>query len=130
MRAKKKVSIKDIARLSGVSVATVSRVINQNGRFSEETRRRVEKVIKEYHYTTNMTGKSLRESKSNTIGVIVPDISNELFAEIVLELEKYFFPQADTIIDAIHEKIMPIAGYIPTHNFTTIEKMRRSKEGV
>ena len=46
------------------------------------------------------------------------------------ELEKYFFPQADTIIDAIHEKIMPIAGYIPTHNFTTIEKMRRSKEGV
>lgn len=46
------------------------------------------------------------------------------------ELEKYFFPQADTIIDAIHEKIMPIAGYIPTHNFTTTEKMRRSKEGV
>ena len=46
------------------------------------------------------------------------------------ELEKYFFPQADTIIDAIHEKIMPIAGYTPTHNFTTIEKMRRSKEGV
>lgn len=46
------------------------------------------------------------------------------------ELEKYFFPQADTIIDAIHEKIIPIAGYTPTHNFTTIEKMRRSKEGV
>ena len=46
------------------------------------------------------------------------------------ELEKHFFPQADTIIDAIHEKIMPIAGYTPTHNFTTIEKMRRSKEGV
>lgn len=46
------------------------------------------------------------------------------------ELEKYFFPQADTIIDAIHEKIMPIAGYTPTHNFTTIEKMRRSKNGV
>lgn len=46
------------------------------------------------------------------------------------ELEKHFFPQADTIIDAIHEKILPIAGYTPTHNFTTIEKMRRSKEGV
>lgn len=46
------------------------------------------------------------------------------------ELEKHFFPQADTIIDAIHEKIMPIAGYTPTHNFTTLEKMRRSKNGV
>ncbi len=46
------------------------------------------------------------------------------------ELEHHFFPQADTIIDAIHEKIMPIPGYTPTHNFTTIEKLRRSKEGV
>ena len=84
MRNKKKVSIKDIARLSGVSVATVSRVINHNGRFSEETRKRVEAVIEQYHYTTNMAGKSLRESKTNTIGVIVPDITNELFSQIVL----------------------------------------------
>ncbi|WP_195543494.1 LacI family DNA-binding transcriptional regulator [Massiliimalia timonensis] len=98
MRNKKKVSIKDIARLSGVSVATVSRVINHNGRFSEETRKRVEAVIEQYHYTTNMAGKSLRESKTNTIGVIVPDITNELFSQIVLELEKFFFEQGFSVL--------------------------------
>ncbi|NDV11107.1 LacI family transcriptional regulator, partial [Rhodococcus sp. IEGM 248] len=49
----KKTSIKDIAKLSGVSVATVSRVINDNGRFSEETREKVLAVIKETNYQMN-----------------------------------------------------------------------------
>lgn len=98
MRSRKKVSIRDIARLSGVSVATVSRVINQNGRFSEETRRRVEAVIEQYHYTADMAGKSLREHRTRTIGVIVPDITNELFAGIVLELEKHFFDQGYSVL--------------------------------
>ncbi len=46
------------------------------------------------------------------------------------ELEKYFFPQATTIIDAIHEKLMPIAGYTPTYNLTDLEREDRSKKGV
>ena len=45
---KKNISIKEIAKLANVSVATVSRVINNNGRFSEATKERVEKIIKEY----------------------------------------------------------------------------------
>ena len=84
-------SIKEIAKLSQVSVATVSRVINNNGRFSEETRKRVQEVIKQYGYTTNMTAKSLRMSKSKTVGLIVPSIDNEWFSHLVLEIEKYFF---------------------------------------
>lgn len=76
---KNQVSIKDIARLSGVSVATVSRVINENGRFSEETRQKVVEVIQKYQYETNSIAKSLRMSKSQTIGVLVPDINNEFF---------------------------------------------------
>ena len=46
------------------------------------------------------------------------------------ELENHFFPQADWIIDAISEKIMPIPGLVPTHNFSDIEKIDRSKKGV
>ncbi|MEA4832970.1 MAG: thiamine pyrophosphate-dependent enzyme [Oscillospiraceae bacterium] len=46
------------------------------------------------------------------------------------ELEKYFFPQADTIIDAISEKILPIPGLVPTHNFTNLEKINRAKKGI
>ena len=46
------------------------------------------------------------------------------------ELEKYFFPQADGIIDCIHEKLMPIPGHVPTHSFSDVEKMNRSKLGL
>lgn len=91
MTDNKNISIKKIAELSGVSVATVSRVINNNGRFSEETRKRVLDIIKEYDYTINMAAKSLRMSKSKTIGIIVPDINNEFFSEIVSGIEKFFF---------------------------------------
>ena len=91
MNQNKNISIKQIAKLSGVSVATVSRVINNNGRFSEQTREKVMKIVNEYNYTTNMAAKSLRGSKSKTIGVIVPDVNNGFFSELVLEIEKYFF---------------------------------------
>lgn len=46
------------------------------------------------------------------------------------ELEKHFFPQADWIMDAIHERILPLEGYTSTHNFTDNEKIRRHKKGV
>ncbi|MCL2821354.1 MAG: thiamine pyrophosphate-dependent enzyme [Oscillospiraceae bacterium] len=46
------------------------------------------------------------------------------------ELEDYFFPQPDRIIDAIHQKIMPLDGHVPKNNFTEIEQLRRSREGV
>lgn len=87
----RKYSMKDIAKLSGVSVATVSRVINNNGRFSEETRAKVEKVIKETGYQPNYSAKSLRMNQSLSIGVLVPDISNYFFAEIVQKIEEILF---------------------------------------
>lgn len=86
-----KLSMKEIAKLSGVSVATVSRVINDNGRFSEETRKRVMAVIEETGYNTNSVAKSLRMQKSNTIGIVVPDITNFFFADIVQKIEEQFF---------------------------------------
>lgn len=87
----KNISIKEIAKLADVSVATVSRVINNNGRFSEETRERVQQIIKDYGYTTNMAAKSLRMLKSKTIGLIIPNINNEWFSQLTLAIEKNFF---------------------------------------
>lgn len=88
---KEKVNIKTIAELSGVSVATVSRVINQNGRFSAETEANVRRVMKELDYHVNTVAKSLRETRTRVIGVIVPDITNAHFAKLVLEIETYLF---------------------------------------
>ena len=86
-----KVNMKTIAELAGVSVATVSRVINQNGRFSAETEANVKRVMKELHFYPNTVAKNLKENRSNVIGVIVPDITNPHFARLVLEIEKRLF---------------------------------------
>lgn len=95
---RKKASMKEIAEAAGVSVATVSRVINDNGRFSEETRQKVLRIIKEMDYRTNIVAKSLRTNISNSIGVIVPDITNEFFASIVLAIEEYCFPYGYSVL--------------------------------
>lgn len=88
---KKNLSIKEIAKLSNVSVATVSRVINNRSGFSEETKKKVLKIIKDTGYEANNIAKSLRMSKSYSIGIIVPDIGNFFFADIVQKIEELLF---------------------------------------
>jgi len=70
----------DIAKHLNISVSTVSRVINGKDRVSDETREKVLKAIKEFNYSPNEIARSLRNRSSMTIGIIVPDISNEFFA--------------------------------------------------
>ena len=84
----KRSSMRQIAAAAGVSVATVSHVIHGSGRFSEDTRERVEAAVEEYGYVTNMAAKSLRMAQSRTIGMIVPDISNDFFSKIALHVER------------------------------------------
>lgn len=88
MKKEKKISIKELAKLSGVSIATISRVINKKGGYSEETEKRILKLIESNSYKQNVNARSLRTKKSQTIGVIVPDISNEFFAKIIQAVEK------------------------------------------
>lgn len=84
-------TMKEIAELAGVSTATVSRVINHNGRFSKDTEARVWQVIQENNYVINETAKGLRKNKTQTIGIVVPDITNPHFANIVLNVQKSLF---------------------------------------
>ncbi len=88
MNIKEKLSIKDIARKAGVSIATVSRVLNKNGRYSQETEEKILKIIEESGYRRNVNAKSLRTKKTQTLGVIVPDITNEFFAKIIQSVER------------------------------------------
>ena len=86
---KKKISIKELAEISKVSIATVSRVINKKGGYSKETEKKILELIESESYQQNFNARSLRTKKSQTIGVIVPDISNEFFAKIVQSVEKH-----------------------------------------
>ena len=84
----KSVTMKQIAQMAGVSTATVSKIINRrDGAISEETRRRVLDLIKAYDYKPNALAKGLKVKKTNTIGFILPDISNPFFPEIARGIE-------------------------------------------
>ena len=76
-------TMKDIANLSGVSVATVSYVLNRTKKLSPEVEARVLKAVEQTHYQPNTIAKSLRLKKTNIIGVLVEDICGMPVAEIV-----------------------------------------------
>ncbi|NSW91095.1 MAG: LacI family DNA-binding transcriptional regulator [Firmicutes bacterium] len=78
-----RVKLADIAKHLNISVSTVSRVLNGKDRVSDETRKKVLNAIKEFNYQPNEIARSLRNRSSMTIGVIVPDISNEFFALLI-----------------------------------------------
>ncbi|MGO4836724.1 LacI family DNA-binding transcriptional regulator, partial [Rhizobiaceae sp. 2RAB30] len=78
------VTIKDIARLAGVSTATVSKVLNKKDRFiGEDTRRKIWSLARELNYRPNSIARSLVTRRSRVIGIIVPDILNPYFTELV-----------------------------------------------
>ncbi|MDO4273874.1 MAG: LacI family DNA-binding transcriptional regulator [Eubacteriales bacterium] len=76
------VTIEDIAREAGVSIATVSRVINNTKPVSPELRTRVYQVIERNHFKPNTLARGLVTKKTNMIGIIVPDISNAVFGKL------------------------------------------------
>lgn len=77
-------TIRDVARTAGVSIATVSRVINDTGHaVSATTRERVLAAVRDLDFHPNAVAKSLSKRTAETIGVVIPDISNPYYAEIV-----------------------------------------------
>jgi len=82
------VTIKDVAKMAGVSISTVSRVINNSKPVSNDIRVRVTEVINATNYVPNPIARSLVLKKSNFIGVIVPDISNYKIGEILNGIEE------------------------------------------
>jgi LacI family transcriptional regulator len=82
------VTIKDVARASGVSSMTVSRVINESQKVRPETRRRVEQAIAELGYVPSRLARGLSRQRTGTLAVIVPDVANPFFTEVVRAAEE------------------------------------------
>lgn len=83
----KRISIKDVAKQSGVSIATVSYIVNNTKHVSAETKKRVEKAIEELGYNTNLVARSFKTGKNNLIAFIIPDIANPFFSTLIEEVE-------------------------------------------
>ncbi|MFW6287571.1 MAG: LacI family DNA-binding transcriptional regulator, partial [bacterium] len=87
-----KVSIKDVAKLAGVSPATVSRVINNSEHpVSDKARKAVENAVQELNFQPNRMARGLSSNRSNIIGVIVHDVSDDYFAEILKGIESVLY---------------------------------------
>jgi len=81
-------TIKDVARIAGVSVASVSRVINKGPKVSKLTIEKVNKVMKDIGYTPNANARALVTQKSMTIGVVIPDLTDPFFASLASAIDK------------------------------------------
>lgn len=79
--------IKDVAKRAQVGVGTVSRMINNSGYVSEETREKIEKAMRELNYTPNELARNLYHKRSGIIAVLVPDIASPFFMEFVNRVE-------------------------------------------
>mgnify|MGYP000794516240 FL=1 len=91
-------TIKDIARLCGVSVSTVSRVLNDRPDVSEENRRRVLEVIESSNYIPNNTARDLVKTKSDAIGLVVRGVSNPFYTDIIRAIEDGITAEGFTMV--------------------------------
>ncbi len=99
-------SIRDVAKKANVGPATVSRVLNNNGYVSEETRAKIEAAMRELHYTPNELARNLFHKKTGIIAVLVPSVANPFFAEFVdtVESELYVRGYKTMLCNTVKEK--------------------------
>lgn len=84
-------NIKDVARLAGCGIATVSRVINKSGYVKNETREKVEKVIAKLGYQPNEIARSMTRQKNNIVAFLMPNSMHLFFAELLYHVEEELF---------------------------------------
>lgn len=84
-----KTKLTDVAKLAGVSPTTVSRVINNHNAVSKETIQLVQKAMKELNYQPNAFARGLHGKSTNLIGIILPNLEDSLYTDLIIELENH-----------------------------------------
>jgi DNA-binding LacI/PurR family transcriptional regulator len=93
-----KASIKDVARLANVSIATVSRVLNDNDRVKSHLRQRVLQVMQELEYEPSGIARTMRKQRKNFVGLIIADIQNPFFTDLVRAIEETAYRSQYTVL--------------------------------
>lgn len=136
------ITIKDVARICGVGVSTVSRAINNHPDINQATKNMIMQVIREYNYIPNNSARNLKRSDSKTIAVLIKGISNPFFSSMIKILEqevqkkKYSFvlhrvdeheDEVDVALQLVKEKrlkgIIFLGGYF-THRQEKLEQLQ------
>ena len=93
-----KVTLQDVARQAGVSAMTVSRVVNDQPGVRPDTRARVRKTLDRLGYRPNIVARGLKAARSNTLGLLVPDVTNPYFPDLVRGAEDVAFDAGYTLL--------------------------------
>jgi len=94
---KKRTTIADVARAAGVSMMTVSRAVNQKPGLNQELRQKILALAEEMDYRPSQIARGLATSRTTTVGLVVPDITNPFFAEIARGVEDVAFESGYTV---------------------------------
>ena len=96
--SEKRVTIHDIARKLNITASTVSRALNNHSRISKKTKDEVKKVAEKMNYHPNVIAHNLRKGKANTIGLVVPRINRQFFADAIHGIEQVTNPAGYNLI--------------------------------
>lgn len=139
----KEFTINDIAKEAGVSKATVSRVLNESASVKTETKERVLEIMEKRHFSPSATARNLSRQSSNTIGVIVPEVDNPFFGEMLRGIteiaDKYNYTliccNSDDSADKDKKALLMLKEhrvrgllYTPAVDYTTREQQRESNK--
>jgi LacI family transcriptional regulator len=118
-RMKQTVTIEDVARAAGVSKQTVSRAINNKGEISHRTREKILALIKKMGYRPNRMAQAMNTSRSHMIGLVVPDITNPFFPEVVRAVQDAAMANGYTALicntDESQEQEIEVLNELVTH---------------
>lgn len=92
------ITMQDIANEAGVSIATVSRVFNGSNKVTPSTKNKIFEIAQKYNFQPNATARTLAAKKSNLIAVVLPDVSNPYFTELLKNIEEICTSNGYTII--------------------------------
>lgn len=115
-------TIKDVARLAGVSASTVSRALNKGRYVKEETLKKIWEACKELGYKPNTLARSLVNKKSNTIGLIIPEIANPFYSEIIAGVE--------SVVTKKNYSMILVSGYSQTGEAEVETLLGRQVDGI
>ncbi|MBT1163736.1 LacI family DNA-binding transcriptional regulator [Bifidobacterium felsineum] len=100
------VTIRDIAQEAGVSVTAVSQILHDKGRFSEQTRELVRQTAERLGYVPDQRARAMRSASTQTVGLLVPDLRNQYFADMVSSMEEELYRRGfTTLIGSYGERV-------------------------
>ena len=108
-------TIRDVAQKAGVSITAVSQILHGKGRFSDETKELVRRTVDELGYVPDSRAQGIRLSESRTVGLLVPDIRNPFFADLVSSMEEQLYKKGySTLIGTSAEDVQRQDAFITT----------------